>query len=69
MHSATPPQSAIYRTAERAVGGDLPAFLADHRKNGTSYNRIASLLQDRGVMVTYQTVANWVKRLRIDEAA
>lgn len=64
VQSAAPPQSAIYRTAERAIG-DLPAWLTERRQAGVSFNGIASQLQDKNILVSYETVRSWCQRLDI----
>ena len=67
MPNAAPPQSAIYRTAERAVG-DLPTWLAAQRSQGVSFNGIASKLQDKNIIVSYETVRSWCQRLQVSPA-
>ena len=65
MQSTTPPRSAIWRTAEVAIGRDLRAWLDEERSSGASYQLMAGRLAQRGVMVSHETVRSWCSRLQI----
>ena len=65
MQSTAVPHSAIFRTAEVAVGGDLIAWLTDWRGTGASYQFMAGKLAQLGVMVSHETVRSWSQRLDI----
>ena len=62
-------QSGAFRSAERAVGGDLATWLLDKRDEGESYQALAWQLRDLGVIVTPETVRNWCGRLVPDVIA
>jgi transposase-like protein len=55
--------------AERAVGGDLPTFLAGQRAEGASYSAIASVLQEHNILLTYETVRRWCQYLGVEVKA
>lgn len=57
----------LWRTAERAVGGDLAGLLANRRTRGDSWETIAKeLWTDYGVNVTGAGVGKWGRKLGID---
>lgn len=59
----------LYRTVERAVGGDLSAFLRDRRARGDSWETIAKeLWADHGVEVTGAGLRKWGQKLDGEEA-
>lgn len=58
----------MYRTTERIIG-DVPAFLAERRTAGRSYNRIAQDLQDLNVIVSFETIRAWCLQLGIEAPA
>lgn len=66
MQKQPSPRSAAFRTAELAVGGDLPGWLRAQRRKAKSFNVIAGELRDVGVIVTAQTVNNWCVHFGID---
>jgi len=57
------PRSAIFRTANLAVGGDLKGWLAERRERGDSYQDIAFELRRAGIVVSWETVRSWYLRL------
>lgn len=59
----TAPQSAAYRTAERALPGrNLERWLRDRVDDGDSARTISRHLQDMGVIVSHDAVNNWLRR-------
>ena|GEM_PF-2839968 len=69
MPTASPPRSSIYRTTERAVGGDLRTFLEAQRDGEASFEAIAQRLQDLNVLVSRETIRAWCQRLGIEAKA
>ena len=69
MQSTRPPHSAIWRTAEFAIGGNLIEWLTDQRDCGASYQFMAGQLAQRGVMVSHETVRSWCQRVEISPAS
>lgn len=58
----------LWRTAERAIGGDLAVFLAERRTRGDSWETITrELWADYGVSVTATGVRKWGQKLGMDE--
>lgn len=65
MPTASKPRSAIFRTAELAVGGDLRTHLRVARRNGKTFADIATDFREVGVVVTYEAVRVWCQRLGV----
>lgn len=58
-----------YAVHNRAMGGRLAAFLAEHRDNGESWDDISDALRDEhDLKVNARTLARWFRELE-DEAS
>ena len=62
----------LYRSAQRALGGDLPDWLSERRRAGAtwrSYDAIAAeFVAATGIEIAPQTWRTWGKALGADEA-
>ena len=57
----------MFETADLVLEGGVRAFLTERRAMRVSYRDIAEELRTHNIVVTYETVRAWVKRVE-DEA-
>lgn len=59
-----PPNTQLWRMADRLAGGQLAQRITDLRSRGLGHEQISrQLFADHGIEVTRQTIATWTATL------